>query len=169
MSRRIMFIVMSSFVLFALAFVFFINTIDDSLLNFDVSGKLNVALEHSGAKIIPAKPVQDSAFQDLVRFTYDDCPLPYLAMPINLNIVSDSLVAGIKELKAGRYLRYNAYLGDLTEPQNRILLHLRRLKYSLLYLIGRSPYVPAYYPIYLMVPDGCKIDGRIDWKSIWTI
>ena len=158
-----------SFALLAVIFSFVINRIEAAVTDFNVYQKLNMAIEKSGAKIVVVQTPAGSALANLMRFRFDDCPYNFIANPVSLNVSSASMLDGLNELKDIHYHPYSVYFGVMTEPRSPFALQLEKLKYSLLYIIGRSRFVPAPLAIYLLVPEGCNIDGRVDWQSVWHI
>lgn len=167
MSDRLTKFLISLVVVIALSFCFVLNRIEAAIVSFDVAPKMVTALELAGAKIvIPEKP-QSGSFKDLKRFRFDDCAFPFLIMPISLNLSSNSMFDGIQDLKVTTYHRYNVYFGAVTAPVGALSLQMQRLKYSMLFLFGYSPYVPAPYALYVLAPEACKFEGRVDWHSVW--
>ena len=151
----------------ALALCFLVNQLDEESSRLDVLANVRSALKSAGAKIVAPPYPLSASYQGLIHFTFADCTHDFLVMPIPLNTSGGSLLGALRDVKIGLYQHHQAYLSDIGAPQNALVLRLRRLKASVIYMLGRSRNVPSQYSLYIIVPNECKIAGRINWLKVW--
>jgi hypothetical protein len=110
----------------------------------------------------PVKPPLMLA--DAVYFQRPECDSASFALPFLLNAETLPMLTRLNKPDFGR--RY-FYMDRSWDEQNRVAMVLQWVKYTVLDIVGASPYVPFKKALLLADPPGCSSTATIDWRRVW--
>jgi hypothetical protein len=141
------------------------NQVRVSMLNdFDIGAAVTAVIsEHGyGLRENPVKPPKLLAAA--VYFQRPECDQASFVLPY---LISTETLPILMRLNKPEFARRYFYMERSWSEQNRVPMVLEWVKYTVLDIIGASPYVPFKQAIILAEPPGCAAPAAIDWRTVW--
>jgi hypothetical protein len=137
----------------------------EMLTDFDIVAAVADVIREQGYALRenPVKPPKVLA--DVVYFQRPGCNQASFVFPYQISMEALALLTRVDKPEFGhRYF----YMDRSWDEQNRVAMVLQWVKYTVLDILGASPYVPFKKAIILADPPGCTSPAAIDWRSVWA-
>ena len=124
-------------------------------------------LKSAGAQIVKISKRDDRADQRRFEFTFQDCPVPYVALQASALEDIQAVVDHAKALPEGLVPRV-FFLGKELAFDDRLGLKLTAVKEFVAHRLGLSPEMPSGDIYVLLAKPGCEDYRTLQWWRVWA-